>query len=164
MSRVLSEYMSSVTSTDIHDYGFGAVADALAPGSFPLFDFVITNPPFKQAEDFARLGLMYADVGTALLVRTAFLESVGRHERLFSKSPPTDILQFTERVPIVKGRLDANIWTATSYCWLVWTSPIAQETRFHWLPPCRKRLERPGDYDNDLLHQMLGDRASQTAV
>ena len=36
--------------------------------------------------------------------------------------------------------------TATAYCWLIWTRDAAAETRFRWIPPCRKALERPGDY------------------
>lgn len=79
-----------------------------------------------------------------MIVRSAFLEGVGRYERLFSKFPPSIIAQFSERVPMVKGRYDPTASTATSYTWLVW---IAGETNtsFVWIPPCRKDLERPGD-------------------
>ena len=86
-----------------------------------------------------------ADRGVAMIVRTAFLESVGRYENLFKLNPPTIVAQFTERVPMVKGRLTAKGSTATAYCWLVWIK--GEKPRpFQWIPPCRKKLERDGDY------------------
>ena len=48
------------------------------------------------------------DTGVALLVRTVFIESVGRHERLFSRFKPAFVAQFTERVAMVRGRLDSR--------------------------------------------------------
>lgn len=55
------------------------------------------------------------------------------------------IAQFSERVPMFKGKLDATGSTATAYCWLVWTKDVPGTT-FVWIPPCRRQLERPGDY------------------
>jgi hypothetical protein len=64
--------------------------------------------------------------------------------------PPFAILQFCERVPMVKGRYDPAASTATSYCWIVWLtheSPAPRHPEFHWLPPCRAKLERAHDVD-----------------
>ena len=44
-----------------------------------------------------------------------------------------------------KGKLAPNGSTATAYCWLVWRYGQTG-TEFGWIAPCRKRLERPGDY------------------
>lgn len=151
MSRALSEYFLAVHSTDVHDYGFGATRDFLWPGDEPAFDWIITNPPFRLAAQFALTALERSRRGVALLVRTAFLESAERHASLFSRNPPTDILQFCERVPMFKGRLDPKGSTATAYCWLVFRKGATPGTRFHWLPTCRKRLERPGDYPSEVL-------------
>jgi hypothetical protein len=43
------------------------------------------------------------------LVRNGFLESRGRHSRLFKPHPPSLVLQFVERVPMVKGRCDPRL-------------------------------------------------------
>ena len=67
------------------------------------FDWGITNPPFKIAEDFIFESLRVARVGVAMLVRTVFIESVGRYDRLFSQNPPTYFAQYVERVAMVKG-------------------------------------------------------------
>lgn len=149
MSRPLSEYFGSVASSDVVDYGFGSVRDFLVPfsGKTSEFDWVITNPPFRLAEEFAHEALQHARHGVAFLVRTAFLEGIGRHKDLFSKHPPAAILQFTERVPMFSGRVDANGSTATAYCWIVWrTTARPSHPEFRWIPQCRKRLERASDY------------------
>lgn len=146
MVAPLREYFGSVEAADVHDYGVGfPVRDYLLEGP-PATNWVITNPPFRLAEEFA-LRALFQPAGAAIIVRTAFLESVGRHKRLFSRWPPTNILQFTERVVMHRGRLSEAGSTATAYCWLVWDNARSGGTRFHWIPPCRKRLERPGDYD-----------------
>jgi hypothetical protein len=80
-----------------------------------------------------------------MIVRTSFLEGVGRFEKLYSKRPPSIVAQFSERVPMVKGRLTPTGSTATSYCWLVWLKGVAG-TKLVWIPPCRKQLERAEDY------------------
>ena len=145
MSEVLKEYFSSVDAQDIHDYGYGKYADFLASNP-KQYDWVITNPPFKLGEEFVTHALGVAKTGVAVLVRTVFIESVGRHERLFSRRPPSLFAQFTERVPMVKGRLDPKITTATGYAWLVWISTCAHEPRLTWIPKCRRQLEKAGDY------------------
>jgi hypothetical protein len=49
-------------------------------------------------------------------------------------------------VPMVKGRVDQKASTATGYGWLVWENERLAKTRLVWIPPCRKLLERDGDY------------------
>jgi hypothetical protein len=151
MTRPLAEYFELVYGSDIAPYGFGSVRDFLFPGDEPAFDWLITNPPFRLAEEFAHTMIDRAREGCAILVRTSFLESVGRYAGLFSKRKPHAILQFTERVPMHKGRLDPTGSTATSYCWIVWRCrphkphPMSMPI-FVWIPPCRRALERPQDY------------------
>lgn len=148
MSRVLSEYFGTVRSFDIHSYGFGYVDDFLTSSwDDESFDWVITNPPFKAAEEFIGRGLRVARCGVAVLVRTVFIESVGRWERLFRDRPCTTFAQFVERVPIVKGRVDPKATTATGYAWLVWDKGATEHSRIAWIPPSRRALERPDDYD-----------------
>ncbi len=146
MSRPLAEYFSHVVASDVRDYGTigQEVCDfLLCPPA--RADWIITNPPFRLAEQFVLEGLRRASGGVAMLVRTAFLESVGRYESLFKPHPPAAVLQFTERVPMHKGKLTATGSTATAYCWVVWRQNRSQ-TEFDWIAPCRKRLERSEDY------------------
>lgn len=150
MFRALAESFGYVEGFDVHDYGAGfPIADYLFPNHLDPVDWTISNPPFRLAEQFIERAEATSRRGYAMLVRSAFLEGVGRHERLFSANPPAYVLQFTERVVMHKGKVTADGSTATAYCWLVWhRGPLAGSmTRLGWIAPCRKRLERPGDYE-----------------
>ena len=147
MLRPLREYFDSVEGSDVNDYDVGLpVLDYLFGPQPDTVHWTITNPPFRLAEQFIERALASSEFGVAMLVRSAFLESVGRYERLFSIRPPSHVLQFTERVVMHRGKVTADGSTATAYCWLVWDQVDDFETRFGWIKPCRKRLERMGDY------------------
>lgn len=166
MVRPLLECFGGVRASDVHRY-------ALPPGlgEHELMDFVmfgdgepqvdvlLSNPPFQLAQAFIETGRKVARRAVAMLVRSAFLEGEKRYEQLWSGRPPTYILQFTERVVMLEGRLvqsntvdpfaekpGTKASSATAYVWLVWIQGGVRTTRFHWIAPCRRRLERPGDY------------------
>lgn len=152
MSEPLSEYFDKVISTDVEDYGYGEVKDFLDPDFKISTDWIITNPPFKLAEEFALKALAQASRGVALLTRTVFIESIGRYNRLFSKTPPSSVAQYVERVPMVKGRLDRKASTATGYAWMIWDkSLMSNSSQMVWIPPCRKKLELAEDYPDHNL-------------
>ena len=151
MVRPLREYYPSVIGSDVHDYRAGFPVEDYLFGPAPAsVEWTITNPPVRLAEQFIARACETSTIGAAVIVRSAFLEGVGRYERLFANRPPTDVLQFTERVVMHKGRLSPKGSTATAYCWLVWRLPrtgiCAPGPLMGWIPPCRKRLERPEDY------------------
>lgn len=163
----LKEFFGSVVASDIFDYGLGYPQhDFLMPFSPPQHDrvandWIITNPPFRLAEQIIKRGCDEALQGVAVLVRSAFLEGVDRYNTLFSISPPTLVAQFSERVIMHKGvlrdpskeYLDERTGTmkrpstATSYTWLVWITGMPRRPPI-WIPPVRRLLERPGDYPN----------------
>lgn len=148
MVRPLTEYFNRVEASDIHDYGAGfQVEDYLFGPDQPAVDWTITNPPFRLAEQFIDRALRTSRKGAAVIVRTAFLEGIGRWQRIFAPNPPSDILQFTERCAMFRGRLGMPKETsATAYCWIVWrTSHAVGAPKFHWLPPSRNRLTRASD-------------------
>lgn len=148
MAKVLTEYFGEVKSADAYDYGYGEVRDFLHyPYEPNSIDWVITNPPFRLAEEFVVRAHLIARKGVAILARTVFLESVGRYQGIFRKFPPAKFAQFVERVPMVKGRLDIKASTATGYAWLVWEKQTVDLPRLMWVPPCRKMLERQSDYE-----------------
>lgn len=147
MAKVLKEKFGEVRFSDAYEYGYGPVRDFLtSPFETNAVDWVITNPPFRLAEEFVLRALQVARIGVAILARTVFLESSGRYNRIFEQQPPTKFAQFVERVPMVKGRLDRKASTATGYAWLVWEKDTVSHPRLMWVPPCRKQLEKSSDY------------------
>lgn len=152
MAQPLKEYFKSVTGSDVHPYGYGEVRDFMTSVyATDSYDWVITNPPFRLGEDFIHRALPIARRGVAVLVRTVFIESVGRYNRLFSINPPTTVAQFSERVPMVKGRVDKKASTATGYAWVIWEKDRLGSSSLAWVPPCRKKLERDFDYETEFL-------------
>lgn len=167
MVRPLREFFRSVRASDVYRYtDEHELIDFRFSGEFePPVDLVISNPPFMAAEDFIRVACKVATLGFAMLVRTSFVEGQTRYDQLFSKNPPSAILQFVERVAMFEGRViqtgkpdpfnidektgePRTASSATSYCWLVWLDVDGPDTTFHWLKPCRRELERDGDYPN----------------
>lgn len=147
MAAALAEYFDTVHTSDIAHYGWEGqqrVVDFLMPYSAPddNIDWVITNPPFRLAKEFVKRGLEVAQTGVAVIVRSVFVESVGRWEGLFRDTPPWAVCPFVERVPMVKGRYDPKASTATSYSWIVWLKEHRSTTQVIWIPPCRKALDR----------------------
>ena len=147
MAKVLNEYFQDVRCADAFSYGYGPVRDFLTyPYEANAVDWVITNPPFKLAEEFVLRSLTVARKGVAILARTVFLESIGRYQNIFYQYPPTIFAQFVERVPMIKGRLDKKATTATGYCWLIWEKDSISPPKLAWIPPCRRELELDRDY------------------
>ena len=149
MVKPLQEYFDEVKASDIFDYGAGFVRCDYLFGQQPpsSVNWTITNPPFRLATEFILRAIDASSVGAAFIVRTAFLESIGRFDRLFRFEPPSLIWQFSERVVMHKGKLSEKGSTATAYCWLVWLKDRPSvKPQFDWIGPCRARLELPGDY------------------
>ena len=147
MVRPLRERFEAVYASDYADYGQGyPVVDFLDGPTPPItVDWIITNPPFNRAEAFALRALDVAQVGVAFFVRNAWAEGKGRYENLFSKHPPSVIAQHVERVALVKGRADKDAVTTMPYSWFIWEKGKT-DTRFAWIPPCRKEFDREEDW------------------
>ena len=149
MAGPLKEYFQDVEASDIHDYGVGIPVNDYLFGPHPSrVDWTITNPPFRLAEQFISRALATSDRGVAMIVRTAFLEGINRYQNIFAIHRPAFVLQFTERVVMHRGKLSEKGSTATAYCWVIWRGETPY-TEFDWIHPCRKRLERPGDYPKE---------------
>jgi len=150
MVRPLSEYFAEVVPSDVHDYGCGFPVQDFLFGSDDWFeptDWTFMNPPFRLAAQFIERALRISRVGVAAIVRTAFLEGIDRYQTLYSIRPPWCVAIHVERVPMVKGRIDGEASSATSYSWIFWRTDTDERLPIDWIAPCRKRLERPSDYE-----------------
>lgn len=98
-----------------------------------LFDLVIGNPPFRDAEKFIRKGLSLIKEGGHLsfLLRLAFLESVGRFEGLFKELPPKQVWVSAKRIPF-KPKVGKPRSTV-AYAQYVWKKgDDSSVTEVHW--------------------------------
>ena len=157
MTRPLLEYFKTVLSMDIQDMGQEVVRDYLTPADETKVDWTITNPPFKVAKEFIEVALNNSTHGVAVFVRIAFLEGQTRYAELFRHLPPTEVYTFVERVPLCQGWVDPDLSSATCYVWMVWRKADVRKSGEpydgHFIAPCRKRLEREGDYPPRKIEQ-----------
>jgi hypothetical protein len=158
IAEILREVSDRVVASDIHEYGFSDVIDFLKldPTIHGHADWIITNPPFNLAEEFALHAMQFAREGVAFFVRLQWLEGVGRFERLFNIAPPALVAIFSERVPLHMGRWEPDGDTMTAYCWIIWkknAGPFTTKTRLFWIPPGqRNALTMPDDVERFTAH------------
>jgi len=117
---------------------------------YPKHDFVITNPPYKLANQFTQRALAEATKGVGMLLRTIWMEGVTRHDGLFGPTPPTTVAVFSRRMQAAHGRLVRGGGAMMSHSWFWWdkTKPARPgETRLIWIPPtAQAELDKDSDY------------------
>lgn len=152
MAFALEDYFEHVWTSDRFDYGGNRLFDFVRGGAAPFrCDWVVSNPPFNEAEGFIRRGLELADRGVALLMRAAALESATRFPLMFGEGGLAVFAPFVERVPMHKDRWEPDGSTAAFYAWFIWSKPGVGEVNgvrplVIPIPPgTRRRLTRAGD-------------------
>jgi len=93
------------------------------------YEWVITNPPFKQTEAFLQCALKAASKGVALLQKQTWLTGGERYAQVYLETAPDLVAQFVERVPMCLGGYDPRGSTATDYAWFIWLQPEALERK-----------------------------------
>lgn len=89
MSRVLEAAGYEVVSRDLVDRGYGEVADFLSIDNMEWDGNIVTNPPYKYAQQFVEKALSIIPEGkkVAMFLKLTFLEGKGRRA-LFRSTPP----------------------------------------------------------------------------
>lgn len=139
IASVLLNAGHDVYSTDLVDYGFGrSGVDFLMETKAPFgVTAIITNPPFKLADEFARHAVKLVPK-VAMLLRLAFLESERRTD-LLEQSGLARVYVFRNRLPMMHraGWEGPKAGSATAFAWFVWERGHlgpAQLHRISWAP------------------------------
>lgn len=129
ISRVLARAGNDVVSTDLIDRGFGTGGVDFLKATSLLAPIVITNPPFKLAEQFIRHALDLGAETVAMLLKMTFWNAAKRIP-LFEEHPPAIIAPLTWRLDFTGGG------APTMDCgWAVWVAGYAPcTTHFRLLP------------------------------
>ena len=93
MSEVLKAAEYEVVSRDLVDRGYGEVADFLAIDNLKWDGNIVTNPPYKFAQQFVEKALNIIPEGkkVAMFLKLTFLEGKARRA-LFRSTPPHSCL------------------------------------------------------------------------
>ena len=136
MVRPLRGAGYTVIASDIADYGLEdceAGLDYLKAKPPPDAQGIVTNPPYKPAERFARKALREVPY-VALLLRTNFLESAKRLP-FFREHEPARIWISARRLPMMhrfgwSGL--RNNYSNTCHAWFIWDSRSTQRRIVDW--------------------------------
>lgn len=138
MSEVLKLTGKHVISSDLYDRGYGTPGfDFLKGQCSPPAANVVTNPPFRLAEEFVRQALKtISRTGkAAFLLRLAFLEGAGRAKGLFKEHPVSRIWVFSERITFYPPDTPVAGGGTMAYAWFVWDRTHTGPPEIHWLQP-----------------------------
>ena len=137
MAEVIGTYGYSVFASDLRTgkdvYGNEGI-DFLK--SDRIQSNIITNPPFKLAEEFVEHGLKLCVKKLCLLAKLSFLEGQRRYT-MFKNTPLKTVYVFSKRPSFTdqpnKGLL--------AYAWFVWEKGYVGDPVIKWIEPENKRLK-----------------------
>ncbi len=135
ISRVLIDAGYTVKSSDLIDRGYGDSNRDFLLDYETRTDNVITNPPFKHAEEFAIHALRVSRGKVAMLCRLAWLEGKARR-RMFLETPIARVWVFSSRVPMLRGgeEMMKGGGGMIAFAWHVWDHQHKGPPTLGWLP------------------------------
>lgn len=136
ISKVLTERGHEVRSTDLIDRGYGEAGVDFLLDFSQTADNIITNPPFKLAEEFVSHALGRARRKVAMLMRLAWLEGEKRR-RLFQSTPLARVHVFSRRLSMARGgeQREDGAGGMIAFAWFVWDHEHTGSPTLNWINP-----------------------------
>ena len=138
LSKVFENAGYTVKSTDLMDRGFGETGiDFLSIDNLEWNGDIITNPPYKYAQEFIEKALQIIPEGNkvAMFLKIQSLEGKAR-KLLFTKYPPKIIYVSSSRILCAKNGdfkgMVAGGGSAVAYAWFVWVKGYKGDTKIKW--------------------------------
>jgi len=133
LSKVFEEAGYIVKSTDLIDRGFGVGGvNFLSENIQHWRGDIITNPPYRYAQEFVEKALSIVDRGMKVIffLKLTFLEGK-RRKKLFSKYPPKIIYVSSSRLRCGKNGVFKGS-SAAAYAWFVWVKGFKGAPIIRW--------------------------------
>lgn len=132
ISRVLDAHGYQTKSTDLIDRGYGETPHDFLTSPYRSVN-VITNPPFKLAEQFVKLSLERTTGKVALLCKLQFLEGAKR-KLMFETTPLKKVWVFSKRITMARnGEYEKYSSSMICFAWYVWQHKYEGEPSIGWL-------------------------------
>ena len=131
MSKVLESAGYRVVSTDLEPRGYGSQGDFFFHGSL-LAPNIVTNPPFRLAQEFADRALALGCDKLALLCKLAFLETKGRGAWL-PTTPLKNVYVFSERLSMSRNGEELQNGGMIAFAWFVWERGYQGKPMIGWI-------------------------------
>jgi len=138
LSKVFEQAGYNVKSTDLIDRGYGEPnVNFLDIKDISWDGDIITNPPYKFAQDFIEKSLELIPEGRkiAMFLKVQFLEGKSR-KTLFTNNPPIRVWVSSSRLMCAKNaefeRMTAGGGSAVAYAWYIWEKGHKGKTELGW--------------------------------
>lgn len=139
LSNQMEDWGKDVYSTDLVDRGYGKTLDFLNQTLSEWNGDIITNPPYKYAQEFAEKALYYinksevGDLKVAMFLKLTFLEGQKR-KKFFEKYPPAKVYVYSKRKDCaLNGNFQRKDNSAVCYAWFVWYQSYKGDTLIKWI-------------------------------
>ena len=136
ISEVLKAAGHTVISTDLVERKYGAGRIDFLMETKPLAPNIITNPPYKNAQDFAEKAVSLTTGKVAFLMRLVWLEG-SKRRKFFESSRLSRVWVFSKRLPRMH-RPDYSGPKTTStiaFAWFVWEHGYIGDPTLGWVNP-----------------------------
>lgn len=135
LAKVFDRAGKLARATDLVNRGYGEVEDFLRNNELYHNGDIVTNPPYKHAQQFVEHALNKVDEGrfVCMFLKVLFLEGKARKE-LFNKFPPKIIYVSSSRISCaMNGDFNTYTSSAIAYAWFVWQKGYTGETVVKWI-------------------------------
>jgi hypothetical protein len=135
MSDVIINNGYDVYSSDLIERGYGDKLNFLT--SNKKVDNIITNPPYKDALAFLNKAKESSHNKIAFLLKTVFLERVGRYDMFMdTEFPLKTVYQFSKRISFSKNNTNYTNYTnggMIAFAWFVWDKNHVGKPTMEWI-------------------------------
>ena len=135
LSKALEDRGYKVIASDLIDRGYVEGGVDFLKCNKPFNGDIITNPPYKYAQEFVEhaLGVITEGHKVIMFLKVQFLEGKARR-KLFEKYPPKRIYVSSSRLRCaMNGDFEKYAKSnAVSYAWFIWEKGYKGETIVRW--------------------------------
>ncbi len=138
IGKVLEKRGYEVIGTDLVNrggYGLNKSVDFLKTEERNLDIDIITNPPYKYAQEFVEkaIDVIAEEHKVAMFLKLTFLEGKSRR-KMFDENPPKKVYVFSSRVNCAKnGEFNKYPSSAVAYAWFIWEKGFKGKPTIEWV-------------------------------
>jgi len=143
LSKALVSCGYEVICTDLYDRGYCKSGVDFLQTKELLAPCIFTNPPYIYGTEFCVHAINLGAEEVYMFMKLQFLEGKRRYRELYSKNPPTEILQFVDRIGATRNG-DSSLYrkaSAIPFCWIIWRKGNTKMPQLSWI-----------SVDNSLIH------------
>lgn len=132
ISKILEASGHKVVSTDLFDRGYGEHRIDFLMEQRLLAPEIVTNPPFKLAEQFVLHALNLGATKVAMLLRLAWLEGIER-KALFQSTPLKCVHVASRRLSMARGdQTSLPRGGMIAFAWFIWDRSHSGAPSLQW--------------------------------